>query len=381
LKYVVILIASFILFSCNKEDKVIDKKVSTDSTSKEMLKSKPDILSNWDEVDNIDSPAFFKDKSGSYVITTAKATDQLVVYNAIDGKIVKRVGGTGSNLGQFKRPNGIWVYGNLCFVVERDNHRVQVLSLPNFEPLTTFGDDKLNKPYGLTVFRKDDKFHIYLTDNYEFIENQIPADSLLDKRVLHYTFNVEKGKITNINFEKYIGETTGEGILRVVESIYADPVNDNLLICEEYEGEGNTCVKVYDLKGKFKKTLGLGLFKSQAEGLALIRCGKNGYWISTDQSKSSNIFHFFDRKTFDYVNSFESTNLSNTDGIWITQETFDINNQGAFIAVNDDGGIGIWNLGPLLFKLDLNCDNSNPDEADENTADAVRVINQIMLGL
>ena len=55
MKYVVILIASFILFSCNKEDKVIDKKVSTDSTSKEMLKSKPDILSNWDEVDNIDS--------------------------------------------------------------------------------------------------------------------------------------------------------------------------------------------------------------------------------------------------------------------------------------------------------------------------------------
>lgn len=381
MKYVSIIIASFILLSCNKGDKVIDKEISTDSTSNVMLKSKPDILSNWNEVDNIDSPAFFKDKSGSYVIATAKATDQLVVYNAIDGKVVKRVGGTGSNLGQFKRPNGIWVYGNLCFVVERDNHRVQVLSLPNFEPLTTFGDDKLKTPYGLTVARLNGKFNIYITDNYEFIEDQIPADSLLDKRVLHYTFNVEKGKITNINFEKYIGETNGEGVLRVVESIYADPVNDNLLICEEFEGEGNTCVKVYDLNGKFKKTIGLGLFKSQAEGLALLRCGKNGYWISTDQSTSSNIFHFFDRKTFEHVNSFESTNLSNTDGIWLTQESFDIYSQGAFIAVNNDGGIGIWNLGPLLFQLNIKCENSNPDEADENTADAVRVINQIMLGL
>ncbi len=85
-----------------------------------------------------------------------------------------------------------------------------------------------------------------------------------------------------MKFEKYIGDTQGEGVLKVVESIYADPVNDNLLICEEFEGEGNTCIKLYDLNGKFKKVIGKGLFKSQAEGLALIKCGKDGYWVSTD---------------------------------------------------------------------------------------------------
>lgn len=370
-----------ILISCNSEKKETETKVDDNVEVKDTMQIiKPDVLSVWNELDNIDSPAFYKDDANSFIIATAKESDELVVYDAETAKEIKRVGVSGTGLGQFERPNGIWVYANLCFVVERDNHRVQVLTLPDFKPLTFIGQEKLIKPYGLTVFSKDKRMHLYVTDNYEFVEDSIPADSLLGKRVLHYSFEYAEN-IKNVKFEKYIGDTQGEGVLKVVESIYADPVNDNLLICEEYEGEGNTCIKLYDLNGKFKKVIGKGLFKSQAEGLALIKCGKDGYWVSTDQSYNSNIFHFFDRKTFDLEASFQSENLSNTDGIWITQKSFGVNSKGAFIAVNNDGGIGYWNLGPLLFKLDLNCNNSNSESGEDEAIEAVGDINRIMIGM
>lgn len=371
-----------LIISCGSENKPsakVDDIANENKEENDLIKLKPDILSNWNEDDNIDSPAFFKDNTNSYIVATAKSTHQLVVYDATNGKEVKRIGTLGSELGQFSRPNGIWIYGDLCFVVERDNKRVQVLKLPDFEPMMTIGDDRLQKPYGLTVFKKEGKYNIYITDNYEFEEDVIPADSLLDKRVLHYTFAYSNKNILDLEFVKYIGAKEGEGVLKVVESICADPINDNLLIAEELEGKGNTCIKVFDLNGNFKKTVGLNLFESQAEGLALIRCSKNGYWVSTDQSYDKNIFHFFDRTSLDLVGSFESENLSNTDGIWVTQESFDIYSRGAFVAVNNDGGIGVWNLGPLLFQLGISCDNSNPDEADENTANAVRIINKIFL--
>jgi 3-phytase len=378
MKYIVFLIIILIFTSCNDSKKEIPKSESIELSSNELLILKPDVLSEWDNSDKIDSPAFYKDDSGTYVFATAKASDQIFVYNAENGNLIKKVGETGSELGQFKSPNGIYIYGDLCFIVERDNHRVQVLRLPKLEPVLSFGEDRLVKPYGLNVFRKDSKFHIYITDGYTENE-ELPVDSNLGKRVLHYSFDYDKKNLIHIEFLKYIGDTEGDGVLRYVESIYADPVNNNLLIGEEFEGEGNSCLKLYDLDGNFKKLIGVGLFKSQSEGIALIRCGKNGYWVATDQNKESSIFHFFDRKTFELVKSFKSTTLKNTDGISITQVSFDVNSQGALVASNNDGGIGIWNLGPLLFQLDIKCDNSTPDEADENTADAVRVINQIML--
>jgi 3-phytase len=359
MKYLFITIAIF-LISCGAEKnnkKAEETKVETKEESSEMFKIKPDVKSPWDEKDNIDSPAFYQTQEGeNWIIATAKSTDKLFVYNAENGEVIKTVSGEGTELGKMDRPNGIWVHNDLCLVVERNNHRVQVFKLPEFEPLGFIGEDKLMKPYGLTVFEKDNKHHIYITDNYEYEEDVIPADSLLDKRVLHYSFNIEDGKLMDVNFEKYIGETTGDGVLKVVESIYADPKNDNLLICEELEGEGKTCIKLYDLEGNFKENIGLGLFKSQAEGLALVECSDGGYWISTDQSYDANIFHFLDRNTFELKASFQSDGLSNTDGIWLTQKSFGEFSKGQFIAVNNDGGVGAWDLEKIMTKLNLQCD-------------------------
>ena len=117
--------------------------------------------------DNIDSPAAWVAPDGAiWVIGTAKATDKLVVYDGRDGRTLRDVGSSGTGKGQFERPNGIAVIDDLLFVVERDNHRVQVLRLPGFEPVLTFAEGDLVKPYGLWINKLAGGYEVYVTDSY-----------------------------------------------------------------------------------------------------------------------------------------------------------------------------------------------------------------------
>lgn len=62
------------------------------------------------------------------------------------------MGRPGTEPGEFGYPNGIFITGDLVFVVERDNHRIQVMRLPGFRPLGFFGLDILQRPYGVAAF-------------------------------------------------------------------------------------------------------------------------------------------------------------------------------------------------------------------------------------
>ena len=88
-------------------------------------------MTTRDTLDNIDSPAVWHGPRGEHwVLSTAKATDVVVVNDASTGALVRRLGASGTGRGQMRRPNGIAIAGDLAFVVERDNHRVQVFRLP-----------------------------------------------------------------------------------------------------------------------------------------------------------------------------------------------------------------------------------------------------------
>lgn len=355
MKYV-LLATLILLWSCGKkaEDSKPEEKVPKKSNFQVI---EPDLISEWNEDNNIDSPAFFqKSEEENWTIATAKSTDKLVIYDVMTADSINAIGIEGNGKGQLDRPNGIWVQDNYCFVVERNNKRVQVFELPEFKSLGFFGVDRMMKPYGLSVhtIQEDEEkmYKVYVTDNYEFEEDVIPADSLLGKRVLEYEVKIGEDKIIS-DFKKYIGETSGEGVLKVVESIMYDSKMDKLYICEELEGKGNTHIKVYDTTGTYKSKFGLDIFTSQAEGLALIDTEQGGYLVSTDQALEHNIFHFFDRYTLKLLASFDSGKLTNTDGIWITQTQVGDFKKGVFIAVNNDGGIGIWDLEKLLSKINL----------------------------
>ncbi len=353
-------LATFLIFtSCKKEEKVenhSETEVSKEQnkvTETEYIVIDEDAVSKWDDLDNIDSPSFYKDGDKEYIIATSKAKDFLQVYDAVDLSKVKKLGKEKGYY--FSRPNGIWVIDDLALVVERDNQRVQVLTVPDFKSVGFIGEKELKNPYGLSVHKIDNGYSLFVTDDYESDDEVAPTNNdILDERVKEYVFDYKNGKLTS-KYIRSIGETTGEGRLFVVESIFADPENNVLLIADESNLNKN--IKVYDINsGKFIKNIGSGQFIHQAEGIALYECGNgDGFWFATDQSKGDNTVHVFERKSFDYVTSFKTKTTQNTDGVWLTQNKFDGHDDGIFIMVHDDGGVSKFDLVKLFYKLEIKC--------------------------
>jgi 3-phytase len=306
-----------------------------------------------DTLDNIDSPAVWHGPEGQHwLIVTAKETDVLVVADATSGEVIERIGGEGAGAGQMDRPNGVAVQDDLLFLVERDNARVQVFSLPAFTPLGTYGEADLDYPYGIALVPEGDaSYSTYVTDNYELADDVIPPDSLLDRRVRHYRVTVSDGAV-DASLENTFGDTEGDGVLRVVESLAADPTHDRLMVAEEQEGA--SMIKVYTMGGSFRGEIIPDLyFPNQAEGIVLYACGDAGYWIATDQGEEVNTFHVFDRTTLEPVGSFRGRTVLNTDGIALTQAPFPGFPSGAFFAVHDDGNVAAFRWSDIAEPLGL----------------------------
>jgi 3-phytase len=332
----------------------------------------PVLKESWvslaDESMNIDSVAFWSGPDGArWVIATAKSTHQLRVLDAESGMLVRDVGGPGEAPGQFLRPNGIAVIDDLLFVVERDNRRVQVLSLPGFESLGVFGSDQLRYPYGLWVGPDGNGYRLFVTDNYETPEGGVPPLEALGERVRQWLVRVRRdagGRPVAVDAEhlRAFGETAGDGALRVVESLWADPRAGRLLIAEEDEADRPDArtVKVYDLAGGFAGVLmGSGVFVGQTEGIALRECGSGGQWIVADQGKDRNWFRVFDRNTLEYLGSFGGETTLNTDGIWFSDVPMERFPDGVLYVVHDDMAVAAFDwteiaqaIEPLRLETD-----------------------------
>jgi 3-phytase len=230
------------------------------------------------------------------------------------------------------------VTGDLMLVVERDNQRVQVFRLPSFEPVGAFGQARLRRPYGLTVFPAagESGYTLYVTDAYEGPDESIPPPSKLGERVKQYRFAVAGDTLTHEHVRSF-GATSGAGVLKAVESIWADPPNDRLLVAEEREDASQ--IKVYTLEGAFTgTTIGTEYFPHEAEGIGLYRCADgSGHWVTTDQADAQSTFHVFDRTSLNYAGSFQGPVVANTDGIFVTERAFGPFERGAVYAVHDDG--------------------------------------------
>ncbi|MEO1022579.1 MAG: phytase precursor [Bacteroidota bacterium] len=306
-----------------------------------------------DTLNNVDTPAIWhQSETQTWLLATAKETDKVLAYDASTGSALSAFAESGSGSGQLARPNSIAVLNDLAFVVERDNHRVQVFRLPEFTPIGDIGSDVLRRPYGLTLFLRDNQFVLYVTDNYETPDEQIPPSDELGKRVHRFNIMVSESGIQTIDHQ-YFGATSGPGVLYKVESLYADTAYNRLLIADEWERE--ISLKVYDLDGNFTGTVvGKDIFESEPEGIALYSCdGKPGYWIATDQSFEKNVFIVFDQETLTPLGSFIAKNTQNTDGIALTQQAFEGFPNGAFFAVHNDGNISATSWDVIADALSL----------------------------
>ena len=310
---------------------------------------------------NIDSVAVAPGEP-ALLFATAKATDVVKVFDASSGVELEELGGSGESQEQYRRPNGVAVADDLLVIVERDNRRVNIRSIPDYRVLGTFGDDELRNPYGVWVQSLGDgEYRAYITDAYEMPDESIPPGEELDERVKVYRFSVERTKAgepsaLNSRFEKSFGETTSPGALRVVESIFGDPAHDRLLIAEEDEDPvTGLVIKVYDLDGSFTgEQIGKGVFEAQAEGIALYACEDgSGYWLSTDQADDRTVYHVFDRQSLKHAGAFMGKTTANTDGVWLATDGVPGFDSGAFFAVHDDQAVSAFDWRDIVAALDL----------------------------
>jgi 3-phytase len=350
----------------------VDSPVPTDLTGIPIIPER--WVSAWDTTANLDSPAYWAGDTEAWVVTTAKGTHDLWVHDASNGELVRRVGRMGTGPGEFNYPNGIAVVGDLVLVTERDNHRVQVLSLPDFESLGTFGEESLDRPYGIAFLEASDgSLTVYVTDDYgngvERPDGVAPTGDFT-RRIKEYRVVLSGGVGAPEDSEpipgvqaalvRSFGEADGPGAILVAESIQVDEDQGILLVADEFSFE----LEVYDLDGRYLgQTVGAGLYShGDPEGIMLYRCGGDGYWILTDQGLTRSVFHVLDRVSMEHLGSFAGEVTANTDGIWLDQGLVPGVGQGALFALHDDGGLSAFAWEDIAGTLDLSsgCDVQVP---------------------
>ena len=291
----------------------------------------------------MDSIALYvaSDASQSLVFVTDKDESYLEMHNPVTEEYVGRIGGAGSDAGKLLYPNGVGVaYGvptgsgkkDLLFVVERDNHRVSIFSLPDKNFVAHFGASELEQPYGIAFYWKGNELQAWITETEPspdrvFVYRILPEGAGL-KGVLDFQF-----------------ETAG-----YLESIVIDPVSQRALICDEGDGHD---VMVYDLQGNLVTRFGQGLFVNEPEGIAIYDLGNSeGYIIVSDQNAEPTEYEVFNRKTYQSLGHFSGPTTT-TDGIALTQAALPNLPKGSFYAMHSDDVVHIYDWAEIATAMNL----------------------------
>lgn len=307
--------------------------------------------------DEVDSPTTWLAPDGKrWLISSGKKSHQLRVHDGETGALLRRVGSKGEAPGQFHRPNGVFVWGDRLFVVERDTPRVQVLSLPEFRPLATFGEAELRSPYGLWLHEPEGgELEVWVTDSFMDGPDHdvVPPLPELAARLKRYTVRID-GDAVSARFEGAAGDVTPAGALRIVESVMGDVAHGRLLVAEEDVATG-TGYRIYGLDGRYSgQNLGVGDFGAQAEGLALWACEDgSGYWIGADQFSDRTLFHVYDRQTLDARGAFAGASTAMTDGIWLSQSPSARFPAGVLYASDKDEAVAAFDWRDVAKALGL----------------------------
>jgi len=308
--------------------------------------------------EELDSPASWTADDGTvWVIVNAQSNHRLEVFDGDTGGRLRTVGEQGKALGQFSRPNGVAVFGDHLFVVERDNHRVQVLSLPDFTPVGSFGEDVLRSPYGIWINETEpDELELYITDSFQNGPHydQLPPFSELDQRVRRFRVQFDTAGRPLAHYAGAFGDTNPDTALRIVESIAGDAANDRLLVADEDTRHLST-LREYTFAGRYTgRSLPQDVFAAEAEGVALWSCPDGGgYWFAVDQLSPLTIFHLFDRTTLAPSGSFAGKVTSHTDGVDLHAAGTRRFPGGVLYAVHDDKALAAFDLRDVATTLGL----------------------------
>ena len=271
--------------------------ISCSPSPKNIVLKNPMFVTEYLADAGMDSIGFLMRKH--IIVVTVKDKNELHVYGAMNGKFKKSIKRENAY------PNGITTINDqFVLVTERDNKQVAVFN-SSMDFLGAFGNDELRSPYGITFYKQgNNSFKVLVTDSYEY-------NNPREDRILSWDFTIE-----NEEFSVGPAKVLGSPTLYQVESIQADKHYQTLLVAEEMKEHHK--IMALDLKtGEvIKEDLGNFDRGNDPEGIALvINKDNNGYWICTEQSKTDNRFHLYDRKTLEYKTTMYLDNVSYTDGI------------------------------------------------------------------
>ena len=308
--------------------------------------------------EELDSVATWVTADGdTWLLATGKSTHRLSLFDGDTGEPLRTIGARGEAPGEFNRPNGLAVFGDVLFVVERDNHRVQLLSLPDFKPQAIFGADELRSPYGIWLHESaPGELEAFVTDSFMYGERYdvVPPAEELAERVRRYRLRFDDQGHLDAAYLGSFGETDGPARLNMVESIAGDPAHDRLLVAEE-DRTSPSNLHVYDFNGDWTgRSLPDGTFSGEAEGVVLWACSATGgYWLAVDQQAPLTWFHLFDRSDLEPVGSFHGEVTANTDGIALHAAATPRFPGGVLYSVHDDRAMSAFDLRDIVEKLDL----------------------------
>lgn len=307
--------------------------------------------------EELDSVVTWTSADGAtWLLATAKSSHRLVLLDGETGGLLRTVGSRGEAAGAFDRPNGLAAFGDVLFVVERDNRRVQLLSLPEFAPLASFGNDELRSPYGIWLHeRAPGELEVFVTDSFMYGERHdvVPPAEELAQRIRRYRLRFDDQGHPDAAYLGAFGETAGPARLDKVESIAGDPVHARLMVAEE--DAGSSTLHVYGFDGRWSgRSLPAGTFDGEAEGVLLWTCGTDGgYWLAVDQRKPLTVFHLFHRDSLAPAGSFHGTVTSNTDGAALHAAATPRFPGGVLYAVHDDRAVAAFDLRDVVEALGL----------------------------
>lgn len=285
--------------------------------------------------------------TGPLLFITGKKSDSIHLANAVTGELLGTVGSNGLGPGDLRRPNGIAVLDNLLFVVERDNRRIQVFSLPDFETVAIIGRGLLHRPYGIAACRIGEGIEMFVTDDYQATDDNGEGRAL-DRRVKHFRMVLGHDDVSTTLVRSF-GDTSGPGILTAVESVEVDPERRLVFLCDEFAKE----IKVYDFDGSFTgRVIGSGIIENDPEGIVFFTMGDRPLLLLSDQGIRATLFRIFDTETGQQAAEFVgSRKTANTDGIALDLTPQPGFPRGLFYAVDDDTRVHAYSWERILEAI------------------------------
>lgn len=225
-----------------------------------------------------------KESKEYWLFALSEDCHKIFILNALSGKYIKSLGNNGDKVGEFDKPIDLCVYENFLMVLEKDNNRVQIFSLPELNFISILGEVELSNPKTIECLKlkKKDKEYCCLIvgDN---------LDNKPSRRKCYFKFIFEIDKL-GIYVPEVLRVEPKNNELGRIESIKYDSIKDNLFIVDKLTKN----IKILDFNNNYKNTIMNNTYKGEPGEINILNDNKrDGIIVIGDFSRLDSFFHLY----------------------------------------------------------------------------------------